>query len=135
MPRKAQTIVCSICSREKAVNPEPLPARERYIGSHIKLVENIALEQGAQFFILSGKFGLLHAQERIGLYDFLLTEEGVSFLAARVLRQIVRLPFVVGEIQFYTKNKPNWLPYKKVIEDAAAKTNTNLRVIYLLPDA
>lgn len=130
-----QTIVCSICSREKSKDPKPLPARERYTGSHIKLVENIALEQRAQFFILSGKFGLLHAQERIEFYDFLLTEEGVSFLAARVLRQIVWLPFVVGEIQFYTKDKPNWLPYKKVIEDAAAKTNTNLRVVYLLPDA
>ena len=135
MSQKTQTIVCSICSREKAANPEPLPARERYVGSHIKLVETIALEQGAQFFILSGKFGLLHAQERIEPYNFLLTEEGVKFLATRVFRQIVRLPFVVSEIQFYTKNKPNWLPYKKVIEDAAAKTNTNLRVIYLLPDA
>jgi len=131
----SQTIVCSICSREKAANPEPLPARERYTGSHVRLVENIALEQGSQFFVLSGKFGLLHAQERIGLYDFLLTEDKVKFLAAKVFRQIVRLPFTINEIQFYTKNKPNWLPYKKVIEEAAAKTNTNLRVIYLLPDA
>ena len=135
MPHKAQTIVCSICSREKNKDQKPLPARERYVGSHIKLVESIALEQGAQFFILSGKFGLLHAQERIEPYNFLLTEEGVKFLAARVFRQIVRLSFPVSEIQFYTKNKPNWLPYKKVIEDAAAKTNTNLRVVYLLPDA
>src|SRR3990167_2674119 len=131
----SQTIVCSICSREKAAGPEPLPARERYSGSHIKLVEDIALEQGVQFFILSGKFGLLHAQERIGPYDFKLTEEGVGFLTARVFRQIVRLPFVIDEIQFYTKNKPGGLPYKKGMEDAAAKTKTNLRVIYLLPNA
>ncbi len=135
MPHKARTIVCSICSREKNKDPKPLPACERYVGSHIKLVEQIALAQGSQFFILSGKFGLLHAQERIGFYDFLLTVGGVKTLATVVFRQIIRLSFPVSEIQFYTKNKPNWLPYKKVIEDAAAKTNTNLRVIYLLPDA
>lgn len=121
-----QIAVCSICSRVKDENKELLPARKRYLGSHVLKVEKIALEQKHPFFILSGVYGFISGEEKIPTYDHLLAEDEVSALAEKIQAQIEKSG--ASEIHFYTKNKPNWKPYRVALEQAAQSVNVELSV-------
>ena len=70
----AQMAICTICSREKLEDRGMLPARERYTGSHITRVEELAISTMSPFFILSGVYGLLTPDEPIPHYDHVLTQ-------------------------------------------------------------
>ncbi len=61
--------ICTLCSRDKNEEVGLLPARERYVSERIRNVERIANELGVPFYIVSGKFGLLQADELIPYYD------------------------------------------------------------------
>lgn len=136
MPQPPQvTIVCSICSREKDKSKGALPARERYLGSHIKIAEAAAQKDGLLFFILSGKYGLLSAYEVVEYYDYLLKEGDVMRLALRLHGQLIRSPLHIEEIRFYTKTKPAWWPYRDALQQAAGKAKIKLQVIELPDDA
>src|SRR6478609_9452909 len=96
-------IVVSICSRQKSKDKAPLPAAQRYTGSHIKLVEAVARERGAPFWILSGKLGLVEAREIVEEYDYLLTDDAVDGLAQEIGAGLAYGG--VRRILFYTKDK------------------------------
>ena len=127
MPAK---VVCTICSRDKAKNKEPLPARDRYIGSHIKSVADIAKRKGAPLFFLSGVYGFISEKEQIPYYDHLLGAEEIESLVENKLRpQLLR--YKVKEVQFYFKNKPAWKPYLAAIQHTAMGLGITL-VVYEL---
>jgi len=110
--------ICTVCSREKSDDADPVPARERYLGSHVALVAQYAAEQGLPFFILSGVYGFISAEAPILGYDHLFSESEVAALAPTVYLQLKKLG--IEKIHFYTKTKPGWIPYRKVLEIATA---------------
>ncbi len=114
-------IVATICSRKKKEDPELLPAHERYLGLHVAAVNAIAKEQFTDFYILSGKYGLISGDEKIPNYDYLLEEKAVDDLVEIVVRQIAEAG--ITEIAFYTEDNPNWKPYEKTITQAAARAD------------
>lgn len=110
-------VICSICSREKAEGL--VPAGELYRGAHIRLVEGLAKAQDCPFFILSGVYGFVDAGQLIKSYDHLLQPDEVAALASTIEQQLAGHD--IGEIEFYTKDKPNWWPYRQALELAAEK--------------
>lgn len=128
-----RTIVCSICSRKKSRVRELIPARERYLGSHIDIAAKAAGTENLPFFILSGKFGLLAAGEVVVNYDYLLINKDVARLANRVAKQLSRMG--TREVRFYTKTRPAWQPYLAVMESAASQVGARLLITELPDDA
>ena len=117
-------VICSICSRMKDERKGLLPARERYLGSHISKVEKIAKEQKRPFFILSGVYGFVAAEEGIPYYDHLLLPNEVLALTEKIRVQLKE--HAVEEIHFYTKTKPNWRPYLNALQKASKSLDIHL---------
>ncbi|MFA5966977.1 MAG: hypothetical protein WC805_00460 [Patescibacteria group bacterium] len=118
-------IVCTICSGHKSTLPGLIPAYLRYASSRIDLVHSISDQQKLPFFILSGKYGLINANQSIPYYDHLLLADEVEHLA-----EIVKVQLKGGNwksIDFYVKtNDPAWKPYVEVITKAANDTGITL---------
>jgi hypothetical protein len=125
-------VVCSICSRAKDDDKNLLPARKRYVGSHIAIVENNSKELGQPFYILSGLYGFISGDELIPDYDYLLDANRVPALVAKVTSQL--LSAEVGEVRFYTKRKPNWEPYLLALTQATDTLGVKLTVKLLGDD-
>ena len=122
----AKVAICSICSRAKKEDEGPLPAAQRYIGSHIAKVQKIAEEQRRPFFILSGVYGFVSAEEEIPYYDHLLVASEVGSLVTKIQAQLKQ--HGVEEVLFYTKNKPAWEPYLDALRQAANAIGVKLVV-------
>jgi hypothetical protein len=118
--------VVTICSRHKHESSQLLPARERYTGEHIKKAEKIAKELALPLFILSGKFGLLSADEKIPYYDYYLEMSAVDNLTNVVAIQLKALG--ISEVDFYKENKESWIPYETTLKKAADLTGETFRV-------
>lgn len=119
-------IVATICSRKKREDAGLLPARERYAGEHIPVVGRIAHEAGKPLYILSGLFGLLHGDEGVELYDYLLPVEMVQPLSIRIATRL-RAEGVTG-IDFYTQSGDKWRPYESAMRLGAEASGARLRV-------
>jgi hypothetical protein len=74
------------CSASKAIDPNPLPAAERYLSNRIDYVKQLAKDAGEDFAIISGEYGLVSGN--IPYYDHLLNEDEVESLAEVVADQI-----------------------------------------------
>lgn len=112
-------ILCTYCSRKKDDSEDMLPAYKRYLGKHIKKVHNIATDKGLQYYILSGKFGLIFHQHEIEWYDFLLKCEDVSALIGRLQIQIKEKH--ISSIDYYTESldqESKVIPYFCAIKEA-----------------
>lgn len=125
-------IVCSICSRAKDQDPRHLPARQRYIGSHIAKIEAIAREMEKEFFVLSGVHGLVSADEVVPYYDHLLTDDEVDGISESINRQLAH--WGIRNITFFTKGKPAWQPYLRALRQACDKAGVHLRTELLADD-
>ncbi len=110
-------IICTICSKHKNDSKGLLPARLRYTSPHIKAVERIAEKSKLPFFILSGKYGLISADEMIPSYDYYLEERAIDSLAKTVYEQLKK--HSITELDFYTESKPSWAPYELVLRKGA----------------
>lgn len=109
-------IVCTVCSRVKRTDEGLLPAYERYLGDHIKPVQEIAEKERVLFFILSGKYGLIPAEQKIPDYDYYLEEEKIHDLASLISDQIKERG--ITEIDYYGENKESRKPYNEAIREA-----------------
>jgi hypothetical protein len=125
----SQPIVCSICSRQKKEDAGMMPARERYLGTHISKVEGIALRRNLSFFVLSGKLGLLPGDECIPYYNYLLEADKVPELAELIKLQLSA--YNIGKIYFHTKLKPTWQPYLSALQLAADDLRVEVAVAEL----
>jgi len=128
----SRKVVCSICSRSKREDADLLPAIERYTGSHIRAVEEISKEQGRPFFVLSGVYGIISSEELIPYYDHLFVKDEIPELLPKVMRQIKEAN--ISSVDFYTKDKPNWEPYRHVLSVAADNSGIPLNIILLEDD-
>lgn len=117
-------IAVTICSKHKDENPQLLPARERYISEHIKKTEVIAEKSGLPFFILSGKHGLLAAEDLVPNYDQYLEMEAVDELVSVVVVQLEKLG--VTEIDYYMEDKESWVPYDMALKKACDLAGVSL---------
>lgn len=123
-------ILCTYCSRKKNVSEDMLPAYKRYIGKHIKKVHNIAKDRGIQYYILSGKFGLIVHHQEIEWYDYLLKCEDVSVLISRLQIQIKEKQ--ISSIDYYTESLDqewNVIPYFCAIKEACYKLDVGFKPI------
>lgn len=117
--------ICTICSKEKVHSEGKMPARQRYNAPHIRKTEEVAAAQRVRFFILSGLFGLLEADEPIPHYDYPLNVKDVPRLAKRVASQFDQ--HYITELALYTEGpKESWKHYEKVLELAAAEARVKL---------
>ena len=104
-----------------------LPAIERYISPRIQSVYRLATANGNDFLILSGKYGLMDAQQPIPWYDHLLVAEEIDQMVSLVVKQLV--DFGVQSLTFYTadeKSDPSWHPYCEVIRRSTATAGVRL---------
>jgi len=129
LPREA---LCTICSRTKRADEDPLPARERYLGSHIRAVEEIARARGRQWFLVSGIFGLIAPDEQILSYDHRLAANKIRGLASKIRSQLRR--FGIEELHLYSKSKPDWMPYRAAILQATQPLGVKLHIHELADD-
>lgn len=134
MIKNQQTIVCTICCREKDRSDELLPAIRRYRSNRIDAVAGLAREAGRPLVILSGKYGLIDEDELIPYYDRLMGDEDLGEIIA-------------ANIAFLEKNKvekviflcpdpaidPHVQPYLRSIQASARGTGCKLETIFLPP--
>ena len=110
-------IICTICSRTKKEDEGFIPAHTRYLGEHIKKVALIANKEKKPFFILSGKYGLIHQDEKISYYDYYLEGSAIEIFSKKVCDQLKENGIM--EIDFYVEEKDSWFPYKTVLQKGA----------------
>lgn len=94
------TIFSTYCSAEKETAEHSLPAIQRYRSERIRRIYSAALTCGADFFILSGEFGLLTPTEPIPYYDHLLIVDEVESHSLTVAEQIKQ--HGITQIIFFT---------------------------------
>ena len=92
---------CTYCSAQKNASIKTLTAIQRYESSRIFFVHQLAQERNIEFFILSGKFGLLHPNDELPNYDHLLKSSEIDSHAKKVANQIQERSLT--EIVFFCK--------------------------------
>ena len=96
-------ILCTICSKEKSLGTEPVPAYQRYVSKIIQGIKILSDNSHTPFFILSRKFSLIHQDEKITSYNLLLTDDLVPHLANMVSEQIKK--HAITSIIFYAQRR------------------------------
>ena len=125
-------IYSTYCSAKKDENPELLPAIDRYISGRMIVVSSLSKSDKCPFFIFSGKYGMLQAEDEIPYYDHLLIEEEVREHAHLVATQLEH--FGIKTIDFYTatiQEDPNLKPYHNCLKLACNTTGTRLNLIVI----
>ncbi|MBL4889746.1 MAG: hypothetical protein JKX97_06975 [Candidatus Lindowbacteria bacterium] len=119
-------MICFVtyCSKDKSHVPGDIPAIERYLDKRIQIVQKNSLSLEADFFILSGRFGLLEADHRIPWYDHLMKNEEVE----RMTIKVTPLLSQYSEIVFWIDPHDFIEPYQQTIEAAAANSKIPFRL-------
>ncbi len=132
--KNRQTIVCTICCREKDRADKLLPAIRRYKSERIKAVAGLAREADLNFAILSGKYGLIDADEPIPYYDKLMGEGDLGEIIAANIAFLEKNE--VGKVIFLCPDPaidPHVQPYLRSIQASARGTGCKLEIIFLPP--
>ena len=122
-------VYCTYCSAEKNNSKLLLPTIERYKSIRINTVFNLAKTEGLQFIILSGKYGILEAEQEIGYYDHLLMESEVKKHANLIAKQLKSKN--ITKIVFYMNSiarDKNLKSYLDCITIASAKSGAILEI-------
>ncbi len=119
---------CTTCCREKSLLPGLLPALERYLDPRIQAVYARSQQEGRPLVILSGKFGLISAQQAIPYYDQALNSEVVADLRSVVVEQLCKLDCHVLRFFGLPRTTPGWEPYYLLIESSCAEAGVELQL-------
>ena len=123
-------IHATYCSAEKSSAPGEIPAIERYTSRRIQWVNERAQRHGEAFFIVSGKYGLIQAKEKIAYYDYLLTSDALEKHIQLLFQQLIKLG--IQQVTFFARPvriDPNILPYLKSIEKACRLSQVSLEIL------
>lgn len=123
-------IHATYCSGEKSSAPGEIPAIERYSSRRIQWVNERAQRHGEAFFIVSGKYGLIQAKEKIAYYDYLLTSDALEKHIQLLFQQLIKLG--IQQVTFFARPvriDPNILPYLKSIEKACRLSQVSLEIL------
>ena len=124
------TVLCTYCSSDKDDTAESMPAIQRYRSRRIKAVYTAAATLGLDMMILSGKYGLLNADDPLPWYDHLLEAAEIpehTVLIAEQLRE--------GRIEqmiFFTRSltsDPNAAPYQECLRQAASRAGVAVIIV------
>jgi len=122
-------IYLTICCEKKNKDKGFIEAIDRYNYPRINKVYNKSVGDGIDFRILSGKFGLLKANDKIPWYDNKLSKS--SF---RKLKEIVKTQLVkekIKDITFFmrdTRKNPEWKLYFNLVEEVCKELGIKLNV-------
>lgn len=122
-------IYCTICSKNKDESKNEIEAIKRYKSERIKEVYNKSKKDNVEFRILSGKYGLVKPEDKIGHYDELLTKDKVSQIAQVVSEQVTFQN--IKEILFFTKVSNEYKPYQDLIKMVCSELKIKLNIINL----
>lgn len=125
-------IIVTYCSKEKNSTEDTLPAIELYRSDRITSVATIAQLQSVQFYILSGKFGLVHSTDALPYYDQLLKDNNVAEVAKKVADRLQIDN--ISKINFYTQTleqDPQLASYWKCIHEATQNADCELEFFIL----
>ncbi|MCH2043804.1 MAG: hypothetical protein MK212_06645 [Saprospiraceae bacterium] len=121
---------CTYCSANKHYSEIKVSAIQLYDSTRITEVFEAATKANIAFVILSGKYGIIEADEQISYYDHLLlpseVENHASLLASQILSKHIT------KIQFYTNSierDKNLKAYIDCIIKACAKSSTKLNIV------
>ena len=123
-------IHATYCSADKSSAPGEIPAIERYTSRRIQWVNERAQKHGEAFFIVSGKHGLIQAEEEIAYYDYLLTSDALNEHIQLLSQQLSKLG--IQQVIFFARPiriDPNISPYLKSIEEACRLSQVSLELI------
>lgn len=118
---------CTICSKEKNLGTNLLPAIERYSSPRLKHVYKKSQIDKCNFLILSGKYGFIQPYNLIPYYDHLLMEDEVDALAKILMLQNEFLQISELECFMENRNSTGWLAYFKVLEKFAEIQNVQIK--------
>jgi len=113
-------IFCTYCSKHKSNEELGLPALERYLDHRVDDLYGASTLLGYDFYILSGKFGLVHHSDSIPYYNHLLGDSEVEAHSELVQSQIINAG--IKAITFFSVEPeidPNVSNYIACIERAA----------------
>ncbi len=125
-------IYCTYCSADKDLSKNKIPAIKRYKSNRIKYINNTAKGLGLDFYILSGKFGILSPYEPIEHYDHLLQADEVPKHANKVAQQLQKIG--IKDIVFFTRPiniDENLKPYIDCITIAANIVGAKIEIVEL----
>ena len=114
-----QPVLCTYCSRTKRLDEERLPAWQRYESSRIHDLVHRGEKEGRECFILSGKYGLIHAEQAIPNYDHLLVQEEVAGRLPEVVKQLQA--HAVEAVEYHTADPERFeevRPYRDLLYQA-----------------
>ena len=123
-------IHATYCSAEKSSAPGNILAIERYTSRRIQWVNERAQRHGEGFFIVSGKHGLIKADEEIAYYDYLLTSDALEEHIQLLAQQLSTLG--IQQVTFFARPvsiDPNISPYLKSIEEACRLSQVSLEIV------
>lgn len=125
-------ILCSYCSAAKSRDEAPLAAVQRYDSERLRALHRRGAAEGTPLHILSGRYGLLAADEPIPWYDHLLTAAEAPAMAEAVARSLRALG--VAAVEYHTaavSRVPQVGPYLAVMRAACAGAGVVLTVVEL----
>jgi hypothetical protein len=123
---------CTYCSASKSQESGSIPAIRRYQSSRIERVYTAADQLEIEFYILSGKFGLIFPNQPIPFYDHLLNREEVSALAELIAKQIRE--YRITRLVYFTKplaSNKNLVPYHDSLSIACKQVSLPFFVVEL----
>ncbi|MFP4038279.1 MAG: DUF6884 domain-containing protein [Candidatus Nanohaloarchaea archaeon] len=113
------------CSREKDRTRKNLPAIERYDSERIERIKALAEERDEDFAILSGKYGLIKAQEEIPFYDELLRQKDIPELINEV-KNFLQSENIEKVVYHTEEVEGERRPYYKLIKNACDTLNIEI---------
>ena len=124
-------IILTICCKEKDKSDGLTPAINRYLSQRISTVNEIAASCGKEFFILSGKFGVIHSLTPIPWYDKRLDEQDVKEISKLVIFQLQS--YDIKSIEFYGRSRDTegWGAYFKTLDNACGELKIQLKEFIL----
>lgn len=110
------------CCRRKSDDAGDIPAIARYLSPRIDAARAKAEELGADFFILSGRFGLLRPTDTIPNYDYLMVSADVSAMVEKVAPLLA----YYSQVIFFERTGAPGIgddvaPYRDVVEQSVAR--------------
>lgn len=123
--------LCTICCKDKRIDPGLLPAIQRYVSERIAFVHQESLRLRKPMLILSGKYGLLSPETPIPWYDQKLEKDAVPALVPVIAEQLEKEG--VTQITFYghPKTDKDWYPYHAALEQACKLQNIEILYQFL----
>ncbi|MEK6894418.1 MAG: DUF6884 domain-containing protein [Nanoarchaeota archaeon] len=120
-------IYCTICSNNKDKDPKPIEAIKRYKSERITSIYNKSKDEGVDFRILSGKYGLIKPNDKISYYDKLLTKDKIFQIKDLINKQLISQK--IKEISFFTNDSKEYKPYEGLIKIVCSELGIKLEII------